>query len=212
MRRIAQRNPATLVVLQAWVMRDKRSRTLVVSFRGTHERQVKTLTNLAFVPVPPVLSSTITQARDICGGVRLLILSHTSSRSCCRHVLSLSAWRCRREDGADVHHACASGRRACARDQGGRGGLQPEAVSAAGCEGRDDHCGEGALFSQHACNSVKLRHDSLQRIAAHLMGLHAGLSAASARLDRHTRRRGRPSGSRSGWRASIWAAHRRLPP
>jgi len=90
-------------------MRDKRSRTLVVSFRGTHERQVKTLTNLAFVPVPPVLSSTITQVRQI----RKVSAAHARSQ-CLEKLLSscrcrLSRWRCGRDDGADVHRACTSG-------------------------------------------------------------------------------------------------------
>ena len=50
---------------QAWVMRSKQSHALVVSFRGTDARQVKTLTNLAFVPVPPARDSTIAQVNCI---------------------------------------------------------------------------------------------------------------------------------------------------
>ena len=44
-------------------MRAKQSRALVVSFRGTDPRQIKTLSNLALVPVTPSVGSTIAQAR-----------------------------------------------------------------------------------------------------------------------------------------------------
>jgi hypothetical protein len=44
-------------------MRAKQGRALVVSFRGTDPRQIKTLSNLALVPVTPSVGSTIAQAR-----------------------------------------------------------------------------------------------------------------------------------------------------